>query len=114
MSNFLHKPCCPDGQNSKKIAKRIRKKATEKIQNNDLSFLLNRHLDSKLIPQVKLSQINDFAILKRKQIIRRILFGTFQMKQCKSYVQEMVENGVAYILSEKLIKENRMKVFALI
>ena len=27
------------------------------------------------------------------------------MKQCKSYVQEMVENGVAYILSEKLIKE---------
>ena len=64
MLNFVHKPVTADGQNARKVAVRIhRQVATSAAQNNPLSFLLNKRLDTKLIKRQNLSEINDFPRL---------------------------------------------------
>ena len=105
MINFSHKSCCPDGKYAIKIAKKIRKKATTLAQNNQLEFLLDRHLGSKLIPEVNLSEIHDFPRLKYKQIGRNILYGTYQLRISKSYVVDLLKKGTAYYLTNDIINQ---------
>jgi hypothetical protein len=61
MCNFVHNPCSPDGNNSKKIAHRIRERA--KIKYNRLEFLLSKRLDTRLIKKIDLTDITDFPRL---------------------------------------------------
>jgi len=104
MNNFVHKPAETDGVNAFKIAKRLRKKANNPLQINKLSFLLNKHLGSSLLPLVKLSSITDFPKLKKKEIIEKILLGSYQFRMAKSYVQDLKKDGTAYSISEKFLQ----------
>lgn len=106
MDNFLHKHCCPDGDNAQEVARRILFKA--QIEENKLSFLLKRQLGTSLIPLISISEINDFPIIKRKTLRRKIFMGTFQLKQSKSYVEDLVERGNAFIVSKEFIKAKDM------
>ena len=102
MDNFLHKHCCPDGDYAQEVARRIRIKA--QFDENKLAFLLNRQLGTSLIPTIELEEIKDFPIIKRKTLKRKIFMGTFQLKQSKSYLEDLVERGNAYIVSKEFAK----------
>ncbi len=105
MANFLHKPINADGQNAVKIARRIRKKT--EIKKNKLELLLGKQLNGTTdFPRIDLQSINDFPILRKKKIIRKIFFGTYQFKQSKSYACEVYKNSVAFILDSRSIKKN--------
>jgi len=88
MLNFTHRPCTPDGKNSLIIAKRIRTRTQNK--SNKMEFFLNKRLDTRLIKKINLLDIDDFPKLTIKKIKENILFGSFQLKLSKSYVNEMV------------------------
>jgi predicted oxidoreductase len=103
MSNLFHKPICPDGNNSVKIAKKITDKT--KINVNKLEFLLTKHLDTKLITPIDLSEINDFPKLTPSELKQEIFLGSFQFKQCTSYVPDMLKNGEAFIINNELLKK---------
>jgi hypothetical protein len=105
MINFSHKPCISDGKNSITIAKRLKEKA--QINTNYLDFLLKKRLDTKLMPSLELKQIKDFPKLKINEIKERICFGSFQLKQSKSYLTDLINRVKAYKISELLIKEIR-------
>ncbi|CAF0923792.1 unnamed protein product [Brachionus calyciflorus] len=62
MINFDLKPSCPDGENAEKIASKILIRSQKK--ENDLEFLLGKHLDTKSICPIKISEIVDFPVLK--------------------------------------------------
>lgn len=100
MVNFSHKPCCPDGDDSIEIAKKIKDKST--INKNHLEFFLGKHLDSKQIPAVSLSEIDDFPEITEKQMIKSIFYGSYQLKQCKSYLSDLSTNEEAFIVSDQL------------
>ncbi len=102
MINFQHKPCCPDNKKSTIVARRLRKKA--KKSKNDLEYLLNKRLDTKLMIPIHLNSLTDFPKLKRKEIVERITYGTFQVKQSLSYVGTMLTNTTGFIMKQKKSK----------
>ncbi|RNA01705.1 hypothetical protein BpHYR1_007720 [Brachionus plicatilis] len=99
MINFFHKPCCPDGENSRSIAKRMKKKAKE--YKNELEYLLKTRLDTKATKELKFSEIEDFPRLSKTIIIENIIFGTYQYNQCQSYYEDLLDNETCYLISEK-------------
>jgi hypothetical protein len=101
MLNFTHKCNTSDVSKSKKVAKRINNRLTTYI--NPLSFLIKRRLDTRLIKKVKLLDIIDFPRLKQKVMETKIFFGTYQFRQSKSYMSELLESDIVYILNENLI-----------
>lgn len=103
MLNFTHKSCCPDGKNASKIAKKIRKRTENKI--NELNFLVNKRLDTKDLERIDIELIQDFPRIKRKNIRNSIFFGSFQLKQSKSYIKELMNNGIAYKVTSQFIKK---------
>lgn len=103
MLNFTHKPCCPDGKNALQIAKKIRKQTD--INENVLQFLINKRLDTKDLERIKIDNINDFPKLKKKRIRNSILFGSYQLKQSRSYLKELINNGIAYNVTSHFIKK---------
>jgi hypothetical protein len=105
MSNFIHRPCSPDGKKSKKIAERIRKRT--QIYENKMEFFINKRLDTRLIKKINLLDIDDFPKLSVKNIKENILFGSYQLKLCKSYVSEMVQCGIAYIITDDFLETNK-------
>lgn len=107
MLNFTHISTCPDKQNLYKIASKLKEKV--KIDKNPLSYLLTKHLDTKEITPVDLGSITDFPKLNSAQLIRKIFLGTFQLKQSKSYVSDIIKNGKAYTIPEKLLSKLKNK-----
>ena len=103
MINFQHKPCLTDQTEAINLAKKIRNKST--ITSNPLLFLLNKRLDTNLLIPVNLIAVTDFPKLSEEDIKNDILFGSFQLKQSKSYVIDLISNGRAYEVSNKLIKQ---------
>ena len=65
--NFQHNPCNPDGINGKEVAKRMKKKF-KNLKTNPLIFLLSKHLNTKFLEKIKLSEINDFKMLSYPKI----------------------------------------------
>lgn len=103
MINYQHKPCSSVEGRAVDLAKKIREKST--INTNNLLFLLNKRLDTKLMIPVQLETVCDFPRLNEDDIKNDILYGSFQLKQSKSYVIDLVLNGRAYVASNNLIKQ---------
>jgi len=104
MINYTHKPCCPDGEQAQEIAKKIREK-TEKEQKNQLEVMLKIRLDTRLMPRIPLSDIDDFPRLSETSIRTDLTFGSFQIEQSKSYLSDLLKFSTAYIITEKLGKK---------
>jgi hypothetical protein len=104
MINYTHKPCCPDGEQAVEIARRIREKS-EIDQKNQLEMMLKIRLDTKLMQRINLSDIDDFPRLSEKTIQDELIFGSFQIKQSKSYLSDFLQFSTAYIITETLAKK---------
>jgi hypothetical protein len=104
MINFDFKPCCPDGKNGAKIAKKIKHKAA--ISSNSLQFLLNKQLGTNDIPKILISEINDFPRLKESELVEEIFLGTFLNKVCKSYVEDILNNKIAFVVKKNILEKN--------
>ena len=103
MYNLFHKPCCPDGVNGKLIAQRMKNKITN--ERNRLEFLLKKQFDTADINKFNLDEIVDFPKLKKKQLIRKVFFGTFYIRQSISYMKELITSNIVYSLNSKYIKK---------
>lgn len=79
---------------------------------NKLDFLLKKvklSVNSKFPKPVwkknwletNLDGITDFPKLKKKQLVRRILFGTFQLEGCVDYIESLLERDTVYELTPK-------------
>ena len=97
MCNFLMKPCTPDGDQSKEIARRIRRRSL-KIENS-LESLLKMKFTDTVIPD-NIRTIRDFPQLSLKQLKNRITLGSYKLRLCKSYVEHIITNGNVYVLTD--------------
>lgn len=102
MINFNHKPTCPDKDETLKIAKKLKEKAS--IEINSLKNLLKKQVGTKEIFSIEQEKITDFPKLSPKIFKNNIFLGSFHLKQSKSYIQDIVKSGKAYLVSEKLLK----------
>lgn len=105
--NFLHKPCCPDGEQASIIANKMKKKADSKIIKNYLDSLLKIRFNTKMVPPQSLSIINDFPKLKKKQLVMGLLWGTFQLRLCKSYLSDLLKSHVVFEIPKKNIEHQK-------
>ena len=104
MINFDHKACCPDGDYSEKILKRMKKKS--KKESNHLEVLIRKHLnETATLKKIKLVQIYDFPILTLKKLATKIFLGNYQLRLCRSYLSDVLKNGFAYQVTENLLKK---------
>ena len=104
MINFTHKPNLTDKPHTVEVANLIRSRC-EAPQFNDLEFLLNKQLGTNLFEPRKLQEITNFVCLKRKQMTRFILAGTFHLRRAKSYLVDLVNQDSAFIVNmPELIK----------
>jgi hypothetical protein len=105
MINFNMVPCIPDGKHSTEMAKRIKKRCLKK--QNKLSRLLMMNLpDFKTQQITDIKGIEDFPQLTLSQFKRRITLGSFKIRQCRSYVDQIVKHGSIFILNEhQLLKQ---------
>jgi hypothetical protein len=103
MLNFTHKPITPDKGAAKSIANSMRKRS--RINKNKLDFLLSKTIGTKNIKLVQLKDVSDFPKFKSKELIRKLAFGTFQLRLCKSYMKDLINHGNPYIVSNDLIND---------
>ena len=60
-------------------------------------------MNTKFLEKIKLSEINDFVKLSQNILKNKVFLGTFQLKQSKSYLIDLI-NAPGYIPSYKFIK----------
>ncbi len=60
--------------------------------------ILKKRIDSKLMPCLDISRIVDFPKLQIKEIKERICFGSYQLKQSKSYMIDIIKQLRAFKL----------------
>ena len=97
MCNFLMKPCIPDGDQSKEIARRIRRRSLK--SENSLESLLKMKFTDTVVPD-NIKSIRDFPQLSLKQLKNRITLGSYKLRLCKSYVEHITTNGNIYVLTD--------------
>ena len=103
MLNFNMKPCVPDGKDTVEIAKRIKKRCLKK--QNKMESLLEMKFTTTVISS-DIKTISDFPQLKLSQIRKRITLGSFKLRQCQSYVEQIEQHGKVYLLKNKNIKDH--------
>jgi hypothetical protein len=107
MINFTHKPCCPDGNNAQEQAKKIKRKS--RLIENNMEHFLSRRFNTKKSIETHLCSIEDFPKLSIEEIQNEIIFGSFQLRQSKSYIDDMVANGKAFIMEDNHVKTRMNK-----
>ena len=101
MSNFSMNLCNPDGKDAIEIATKIRKRS--KITENAISSLLKIRLTPTL-KYLLIQEINDFPQLTIKQLYKKVTFSSFKLRQCQSYLEQLIVNGKIHCLDLKSIK----------
>ena len=100
MSNFSMKACVPDGKHSVQIAEILNKKCSE--TENKLESLLDLKFTSNLT-SVEFEEVNDFPQLTLAQLKNRIIFGSFKLRKCPSYMEQLSQHGKAFFLNDTLL-----------
>ena len=104
MINFTFKPVWSDKPVTEKVARMMRQRY-ELPQFNDLEFLLGKQLGTTSFRQVDLESIDDFVMLKRRQMTRFIFNGTFHLKRARSYLIDLVTQSIAYVMEKNQLKK---------
>lgn len=106
MINFTHNPRTADGENARKVAKRMRKKALNSLIRgpNPLEPFLKVQLRRKKTPGYPFTEINDFPKLTENQILLKIMFSTYQYERIKSYLADFqdLKKSVYYVDADNL------------
>jgi hypothetical protein len=112
MLNFSHKPCCADESDADDIASTLRNKCL--FQNeNPLEILVGKIGDQKIrfgtinIPYNNFSELNNFPKLSEEQMKNEIFFGSYYIKQSKSYLADVLKQQLyVKITHESLVNLN--------
>ncbi len=83
----------------------MRKKADCHVHRNKLDLLLNVRLNTKKTLSTDLTAITDFPKLKKKQLIAGIFLGTFQLRLCKSYISDVVNNNECFVIDKDISRQ---------
>lgn len=103
MNNFSHKCCVSDKPITLKIAARIKKKML--VNGNRLQLFLTKQLSgTSMFDPVGLDDVQDFPILSAKKLVRNIFFGSYSLRQCKSYLRDLINNSNVYTVNMKGLK----------
>ncbi len=99
MINFFHKSIEADSERKPQlIAERMKMKAHE--NENHLSMIVQMRLSGDKIP---FDQIGDFPKFSKNKMITKIFFGSYFIKQSRSYISELIKvGGVFNIATEKM------------
>lgn len=100
MWNFAYEPSSINDQDDLKLAKRIRKKCLKSL--NKLDSLLEMKFTAT-VKSIGIKEINDFPKLTLSDLKKRIVLGSFKIKQSLSYMEQLIEFGRVYTLSDHLI-----------
>ena len=95
--NMTFKQLIDDKPNSLAVARRLEEKM---LQNNDntLQFLFHHRLSTqKYFYTMSPHLLDDFIQLKRKYLRQKIFFGSFHLKQAKSYLIDFIRINKAYV-----------------
>ena len=103
MINFNMKPCVPDGKDTVEISQRIKQRCSKK--QNKLESLLDMKFTST-VSSVQINSITDFPKLTLSQFKKRITLGSYKIRQCQSYIEQIIEHGKAYSLQNKQIEKH--------
>lgn len=103
MINYAFKPTFPDGEDSMCVARNMMSK--HGILRNDLEEFLNRQLDTSLMKKINFNQIEDFPKLKRRHLVKSVFQGSYQLRQCRSYLKDLIANGHAFTPASQLLKQ---------
>ena len=102
MANFNFVPCIPDGKYTVEIANRIKKRCLKK--QNKLQSLLKVSF-TKTKPTMNIANIKDFPQISMSQLKKRFTLGSFKIRQSKSYIEQIIENGLIYYFEDKEIQK---------
>ena len=104
MLNYLHKPCSADGENAQIISEKLKNKF-KNIKENELEYLLTSvRFGTKKVPPLKLQEINDFPRISEKSMKEDLFFGSYYIRQAKSYLSDIIKYDVCYNIDETLLK----------
>ena len=108
MLNFLHKPCCADGEKAEIISEKLKNKFNN-IKENELEYLLSTvRLGTKKVPSIRLDEINDFPRLTETMLQEDLFFGSYYIRQAKSYLADIIKYDVCSIIDENIL--NSLKI----
>ena len=82
--NFSHTSCCADKDEALYISEKIKNKINN-IQTNHLENLIKIQLGTKKNPFFQFSDLIDFPILSLEDLQDEIFFGSYYIKQSRSY-----------------------------
>ena len=94
------KPCIINGEDTIKIAKRLRKRCLKK--QNKLESLLNMKFTST-VKSDEIKNISNFPKLTISQLKNHIVLGSYKIKLSLSYMGQLVDHGKVYFLNKNLI-----------
>ena len=95
------KPLIDNKPNSKAVARRLREKMLQN-QDNNLHFLFEHRLTTpKYFFTMSPHFLDDFVQLKRKYLRQKVFFGSFHLKQAKSYLIDFIRINRAYVFKPK-------------
>jgi hypothetical protein len=90
--NFNHKACCADQEKAIEISQKIKNKI-ENIQSNPLEHLIKIQFGTKKNPLFPFEKLIDFPILSLEEMQDQIFFGSYYLRQSKSYFSDMHRTG---------------------
>ena len=85
------------------VARRMQNQGN--VAHNDLEVLLSRQLESSLMNKIELSKVADFPRIKKRRLVKSIFLGSYQLRQCQSYLSDLIQHGHAYSPTINLIKQ---------
>jgi len=90
--NFNHKACCADQEKAIEISQKIKNKI-QNIQSNPLEHLIKIQFGTKKNPLFPFEKLIDFPILSLEEMQDEIFFGSYYLRQSKSYFSDMHRTG---------------------
>ena len=86
--NFTHKACCADKDKAIEISVKIKNKI-KNVHSNPLEHLNKIQFGTKKNPFLKFENLSDFPILSLDEMQGEIFYGSYYLKQSKSYFSDM-------------------------
>lgn len=95
--NMTFKRLIDDANDTCGVARRLKEKILQN-NNNNLEFILRSRLSTeKYFERVPLHFLDNFIQVKRKYLRKKVFFGSFHLKQAKSYLFDFVRINQAFI-----------------
>ena len=102
MLNFVHKPCCADGDLAQEIGERLKQKCSE-TKINILENLLKLRIGTKKTPLKNFTELVDFPKLTEYEMETKLFFGSYYIKQSKSYLGDLLKNENFSSMNENVL-----------